>query len=123
MSLLLRALYFFGCGFSVWWLSPYLAGTVEPWDAKYSYYSGFLFIFALPGGILRHPNISAVAVISWLGCSLGQIVSLFLLPGLDRSWWMLGAIRMMGGSLIAVVGIIAGYYIGNRIFRDRHKNQ
>ena len=89
-------------GFGVWALSRTFTGQSEPWDATFPFY---VITFLIGGSIISlitgHHHI-----LCWFGVWIGQVAALLILPGLDRSWILLGAITTAAGSMIAVLASV-----------------
>ena len=104
-------------GFSVWWLSPTFTHHVEPWDAAFPFYWMTLFIGGALIAIISRQNILVCAFGVWIG----QIVALSFLPGLDRSWIVLGVITVASGATISGFGGWAATLITNRFKKHARK--
>ncbi len=92
-------------GFALWASAPAIVGTREPWDAPQPHYYSAAML--LGGGLLglafpRH------AFSAYFGLWIGQFLVFLLLPGHDRSWALLAALTTGIGSLIGVLGFVAG---------------
>ena len=90
-------------GFGLWAGSRFVAGTLEPWDAEWPFYSGVM----IAGGIAIGVALPRQSVPMFLGLWAGQFFGL-LLPGHDRSWLLLGCVTTGIGSLLGVAGYLAG---------------
>jgi hypothetical protein len=94
-----------GWGFALWALSPLIAGTREPWDASWPFYSLAMLLGGLAGGWwLPRRWLSA-----YLGLWLGQVLATALLPGGDLGWLPLGVITTAIGALIGFAAYLAGW--------------
>lgn len=80
----------------------FVAGTLEPWDAEWPFYSGVI----LAGGMAIGFALPRQGVPMFLGLWGGQVLGL-LLPGHDRSWFPLGCVTTGIGSLLGVAGYLA----------------
>lgn len=90
-------------GFGLWASSRLVVGTLEPWDAEWPYYSGAM----LAGGVAMGMALPRQAAAVFLGLWVGQMLGL-LLPGHDRSWFLLGCVTTGIGSLLGLTGYLAG---------------
>ena len=94
--------------FSIWALSPTLIGHAEPWDSDWPFYS---LAAAGTGAVLGLAFPWRVAS-TYLGAWFGQLVALAVLPGIDRSWFLLGVFSTAVGSLFFAGGALVGGTIG-----------
>jgi hypothetical protein len=104
-------------GFALWAASPVLTGYPEPWDADGPFYalfsllSGALLAFWRPWRLLS----------IYIGFWVGQVVATVTLPGLDRSWWLLGVFTTAIGSVLVLPGGLVGS-ISRRLLGRRRKS-
>lgn len=74
-------------GFGMWAGSRFVVGTLEPWDAEWPFY----LVIMLAGGAAIGVALPRQTVPMFLGLWAGQALGL-LLPGHDRSWFLLGCV-------------------------------
>jgi hypothetical protein len=97
--------------FLIWASSPLLFGQLEPWDTPYPIYTIAVFL----GGVIFGYRYGGAAILSCpLGAWAGQIVALLVLPGLDRTWFLLGVFTTGLGSLLALAGAALGTLVHGR---------
>lgn len=103
-------------GFGLWASSRLVVGTLEPWDAEWPYYSGVMLV----GGAAMGMALPRQAATVFLGLWAGQALAL-LLPGHDRSWFLLGCVTTGIGSLLGLTGYLACFvaHSGWRKFNPR----
>ena len=90
--------------FSIWALSPTLIGYAEPWDSDWPVYS----LAAVGTGAVLGLAFPWRVASTYLGAWFGQLVALAVLPGLDRSWFLLGVFSTAVGSLLFAGGALVG---------------
>ncbi len=103
-------------GGAIWWLSPLITGSHEPWDAEGVYYAGSLLGAGLLGGLLLPGHWRWFVV----GVFVGQV--LVLLAGVLRDpstggLWPLGLIFLALYSVLTLLGAALGTglrRLGNR---------
>jgi len=103
-------------GGAIWWLSPLITGSREPWDAEGVYYAGSLLGAGLFGGLLLPGQWRWFVV----GVFVGQV--LVLLAGVLRDpstggLWPLGLIFLALYSVLTLLGAALGSglrRLGNR---------
>lgn len=100
-------------GFTVWAVSNSLTESAEPWDTNFWLY---VLGLGLPAALLGFfvPRHSGYA---YLGIWLGQVVGLAFLP--DRSWFALGIVSTAVGSLLGLLGYVAGAALRARVDQQR----
>lgn len=106
----------FGWSFALWVLSPLIAGTREPWDASWPFYSLWLGLGGLAGGwLLPRRWIQAL-----LGLWLGQVPGMALAAGGDHGWIVLGVVTSAIGAQIGFLAYLIGWLACHawRRFRD-----
>jgi len=87
-------------GFLLWALSPAITGHNEPWDAPYPFYSIVLIGAGALWALIRRRR----EPVGILGVWLGQVLALCVLPWLDRSAVIVGAVTTAVGSLFFLLG-------------------
>ncbi len=94
----------------IWVLSPLLTGHAEPWDADWLFYVGSLAVAGLGAGALIPNSLWA----HYLGCIVGQLgyELLFLNVG---PLLLLGAVFLLGYSLIFVAAAAVAAYARNKV--------
>ncbi len=90
--------------FSIWALSPTLIGYAEPWDSDWPFY----LLAAVGTGAVLGLAVPWRVFSTYLGAWFGQLVALAVLPGLDRSWFLLGVFSTAVGSLLFAGGALVG---------------
>ncbi len=90
-------------GFGLWASSRFVVGKLEPWDADWPYYSGVMLV----GGTALGLTLPGQARAVFFGLWVGQALAL-LLPGHDRSWFLLGCVTTGIGGLLGLTGYLAG---------------
>lgn len=102
-ELAINFLFSFVGGATVWALSPFLSGQVEPWDAKGFYYSAALLIVGLTVGLARPKHVWS----HYAGIILGQLAyMLCFLPGSPLI--PVGVAFLAAYSIIALAGVASG---------------
>jgi protein-S-isoprenylcysteine O-methyltransferase Ste14 len=96
--------------FLVWALSPALTGHGEPWDADFPFYTAAFLGCGSAVGLCFPQRLLG----TWLGAWLGQLAALLLLPGHDRSWFLLGALTTALGSTLFLPGAALGSWLRRR---------
>ena len=90
---------------ALWFLSPYIQDTREPWDSPYFIYRGGLLFGGLLLGLLQPRPIGKGLASAWLGAWLGQIP--FVLTSEFRTLGIIatafGALFFAGGTLIGIM--------------------
>ena len=103
-------------GAGIWWLSPYIAGTIEPWDAE-----NFFYPIALStAGIIAALFGPKRFLVSVLGIYIGQFLyALIFLP--SGPLWIIGAIC---GAAYLLYSLFGGFtvYICWRIIQKFNKS-
>ncbi|MGB1696850.1 MAG: hypothetical protein ACPHK8_00450 [Thermoplasmatota archaeon] len=94
----------FASAFAVWAISSTFSNSAEPWDSHF-----WLYVLGLmvPAAVLGF-FIPGQARYAYLGAWLGQVAALAFLPGVDRSWFALGVVSTALGSLLGLLGYVAG---------------
>lgn len=97
------------CAF-IWALSPLLTGHTEPWDADGLFYPGSLVMAGLVAGGLMPKSLWA----HYLGAIVGQLgyELLFLRVG---ALALLGAVFLLGYSLIFLAAAASAAYLRNKV--------
>jgi hypothetical protein len=102
-ELAINFLFSFVGGATVWALSPFLSGQVEPWDAKGFYYAAALLIVGLIVGLARPNHVWS----HYAGIMLGQLTyMLCFLPGSPLI--PVGVAILAAYSTIALAGAASG---------------
>lgn len=87
----------------MWAGSRFVVGTLEPWGAEWPFY----LVIMLAGGAAIGVALPRQTVPMFLGLWAGQALGL-LLPGHDRSWFLLGCVTTGIGSLLGLTGYRTG---------------
>lgn len=97
------------CAF-IWALAPLLTGHTEPWDADGLFYPGSLVLTGLVAGGLMPKSLWA----HYLGAIVGQLgyELLFLKVG---ALALLGAVFLLGYSLIFLAAAASAAYLRNKV--------
>ncbi len=96
-------------GFLIWYLSPFLTGKKEPWDAQSPYYSLSLFMGGFIFGVIRPKKV-------WLfpiGILIGQILFGIIMVGF---YFFAGLIFLVLFSSLSFLGA----YVGLGIRKGSH---
>ena len=97
--------------FLIWASSPLLFAQVEPWDTPYPFYSVTAF---LGGALLGYRFRGGAFLAVFLGAWVGQALALLVLPGHDRTWFLLGVVTTGIGSFVVLVGAAVGALLRGR---------
>jgi hypothetical protein len=102
-------------GAAIWAISPWATGQSEPWDAENLFYIAALITGGLVSGFLFPRPLWA----HYVGSVVGQLgyELLFLKIG---ALLLLGAVFMLGYSVVFLVGAIAGSRL--RLYLGREKS-
>ena len=98
-------------GAAIWWASPAITGRREPWDAPGWYFPASLFAAGLATGWAdpARPWVVGSAIY------LGQLGAILLGSGGDLGLWPLGAVVLVGYTLLSVAGAaLSGAWRGRR---------
>jgi hypothetical protein len=90
-----------GLGALIWFISPFLTGVVEPWDAESPYYFVSLLVAGALVGVLVPNHLWAVL----LGIVVGQLIyMLVFLP--SGPLLALGVVFLVGYGFLALLGAL-----------------
>lgn len=102
----------FVCGAAIWYLSPFVTGHAEPWDAAGAFYVVALLVAGAITGWLFPRTIAPILP----GIALGQFVYMVLfLP--SGPLWFVGFVALFIYGMFA----LAGAFAGSRLRRLWHR--
>ena len=105
-------------GAAIWAISPWATGHKEPWDAEGLFYIAALIVGGLVSGALVPRPLWA----HYVGSVVGQLgYGLVFLP--VGPLLLLGAVFMLGYSVVFLAGAIAGSYLRLHVGRGKSDGQ
>jgi hypothetical protein len=94
-------------GAAIWFLSPWVTGRSEPWDATGGYYAGALLATGVVGGLLVPLHWFSLAIGIFAGQALVILGGVLADPA-SGGLWPLGIVFLAICSLLGLLGAVLG---------------